>query len=627
MQTKSNHLKLFCMNKIRYLTSVFLLAMLAACVHDPGQITEVPSEVSPITVEEARAYFERNGAMALTRSGSDNPFPFIPGTSVPDWSEAAPSSSDRLSSVDVPLQAEYSYRVFRKKRDGEFYSVPASVKLIVVRSAVTGREASYLRVCIPDAEYAAIYDGDIGAMTLNCEDRIDYSGLEYYATLDGRPVAVSRYDAGRYTAGVFLYDRSLTLYERARRYASLFHNMWIERSAAGLTRGGDEWNYGAPGSIFVGSDGGLYRYVDIDGDGKSDAITMVWDWSELFGGGGGSSSGGGSSGGGDSGGGDGSSGGSPGSGAGPGVPGIGNPGGPGGSGIGGGTGGSDGDGSGNEEGDDDGDSEGDSSDEDGIRTILPISTLDPIPWKDEFSDDDFPEEDGDGSSDVQERDCEEVSPEAGNNSVKTNQLYADMSDESQFSQFQDSVSTKPGIEFGVTGYLDENGDVKLNEPYTDNNPGSVRIRLKKKFSNLSMIHNHPSGSACSVGDVYALAYFYAQYENFRSIYVCTTEGSIYVIYIYNEALATQFADFINSSAYDGRFRNLYDWGMNVLRLKYDSHTSHLYALAYALKALNTGIAILSKGKDDSTFHQHEVEVQRTNELSGMPEELGMIKCK
>lgn len=395
-----------------------------------------------------------------------------------------------------------------------------------------------MRVCIPDAEYAAIYDGDIGAMTLNCEDRIDYSGLEYYATLDGRPVAVSRYDAGRYTAGVFLYDRSLTLYERARRYASLFHNMWIERSAAGLTRGGDEWNYGAPGSIFVGSDGGLYRYVDIDGDGKSDAITMVWDWSELFGGGGGSSSGGGSSGGGDSGGGDGSSGGSPGSGAGPGVPGIGNPGGPGGSGIGGGTGGSDGDGSGNEEGDGDGDSEGDSSDEDGIRTILPISTLDPIPWEDEFSDDDFPEDDGDGSSDVQERDCEEVSPEAGNNSVKTNQLYEDMSDESLFSQFQDSVSTKPGIEFGVTGYWDENGDVRLKGPYTDNNPGSVLLRPAIGLSNLSMIHNHPSGSACSVGDVYALAYLHSQDENFRSIYVYTTEGSIYVIYIYNEALAT-----------------------------------------------------------------------------------------
>ena len=253
--------------------------------------------------------------------------------------------------------------------------------------------------------------------------------------------------------------------------------------------------------------------------------------------------------------------------------------------------------------------------------------LDPIPWEDEFSDDDFPEENGDGSSDVQERDCEEVSPEAGNNSVKTNRLYADMSDESQFSQFQDSVSAKPGIEFGVTGYWDENGDVRLKGPYTDNNPGSVRIRLKRKFSNLSVIHNHPSGSACSVGDVYALTYLYAQYENFRSIYVCTGNGSIYVIHIYNEALATQFADFINSSAYDGRFQNLYDWGMNVLRLKYDSHTSHLYALAYALKAMNTGIAVLSKEEDDSTFHQHETEVRKTNELSGMPEELGMIKCK
>ena len=258
---------------------------------------------------------------------------------------------------------------------------------------------------------------------------------------------------------------------------------------------------------------------------------------------------------------------------------------------------------------------------------FPVSMLDPIPWEDEFSDDDFPEENGDGSSDVQERDCEEVSPEAGNNSVKTNQLYADMSDESQFSQFQDSVSTKPGIEFGVTGYLDENGDVRLSEPYTNNRSGRVGVNMMKDFSNLSVIHNHPSGSACSVGDVFALAYLYAQDENFRSIYAYTTNGSIYVIYIYNEALAAQFADFINSSAGKEQFRGFYNLGSNILYHEYDSHTSHLYALAYALKAMNTGIAVLSKEEDDSTFHQHETEVRKTNELSGMPEELGMIKCK
>ncbi len=249
-----------------------------------------------LTVEEAYAFFEKSTVTTRNASANEVLLPFVMGDAVLNWEEAAVSASDRLSSVDIPAKGEYTYRVIREHTDGTPYEVTASSKIIVVKSHRTDLTATYIRVCIPDEEYAAYCDGNISDMTLNCEDRVDYSGLEYYATLDGYPIGVARYAGGKCIGNVYLFDETLTSEEIGRRYAALLDNMWIIREPKnGNTRTiKDEWQYGAPNTIFMASNGEIYIYVDIDGDGKSDAITL---FTPITPGGGGSPSSGGGSGG------------------------------------------------------------------------------------------------------------------------------------------------------------------------------------------------------------------------------------------------------------------------------------------------------------------------------------------
>lgn len=273
-----------------------------ACMQDKdGMPVERTAAKPQLTVEEAYAFFEKSTVTTRSESADEVLLPFVMGDAVLNWEKAAVSASDRLSSVDIPADGEYTYRVIREHSDGTPYEVTASSKIIVVKSHRTDLTATYIRVCIPDEEYAAFCDGNISDMTLNCEDRVDYSGLEYYATLDGYPIGVARYAGGKCLGNVYLFDETLTSEEIGRRYAALLDNMWIIREPKnGNTRTiKDEWHYGAPNTIFMASDGEIYIYVDTDGNGKSDAITQFFP---ITPGGGGSPSSGGGNGGGSSGG-------------------------------------------------------------------------------------------------------------------------------------------------------------------------------------------------------------------------------------------------------------------------------------------------------------------------------------
>lgn len=252
-------------------------ALCNACTEDDREPSGTQPEKSPrLSVTEAQAFFEKNAIR--TRSGEEaSILPFVMGATVLHWEEAEASVSDRLSSVDIPAEGEFTYRVLRAGKDGTPYEVTAWSKIIVVKSHLTDSLATCIRVSIPDEEYAGDYDGNICNMSLNCEDRVDYCGLEYYAALDGYPVAVARYADGKCVASVYLFDETLSREEIGRRYAALFHDMWIFRDSKNNgVRTRVEWDYGRPGSVFVDSKGSIYVYVDIDGDGKSDAITQIF---------------------------------------------------------------------------------------------------------------------------------------------------------------------------------------------------------------------------------------------------------------------------------------------------------------------------------------------------------------
>lgn len=268
-------------NNLIYSCIAFAIAIFAyACIHDDAQTPPVDDTVTPrMTVDEARAFFDERAA-ATTRAEYENYLPFVLGDPTLDWDAAATSASTDISSVDIPVSGEKVFLIVRNNAAGETFEVRTHAKIIVVKSHATGEKETYIRICIPDEMYADLYDGNICDMTLNCEDRVDYCGLEYYATVDGLPIAAVRYEDGRIIDNVCVFDQTLQAETIARRFARMMGNTWIIPDDGHATRasakGKDkDWVYGAPGSMFWGDDNNLYINLDNDGDGTTDSITDV----------------------------------------------------------------------------------------------------------------------------------------------------------------------------------------------------------------------------------------------------------------------------------------------------------------------------------------------------------------
>ncbi|MDE5637287.1 MAG: hypothetical protein K2I43_04610, partial [Alistipes sp.] len=208
--------------------------------------------------------------------------PFTLGDPTLHWEDAAASATAAISTVDIPVSGGKTYRVVRQDRHGREYGVLSHAKLIVAMSHTTGEMATYIRVCIPDEMYADFYDGNICDMTLNCDDRVDYCGLEYYATIDGRPVAVARYDRGRLVDNVFIADSRMTPEQRLHRFSAMMGGTWIIPATDGTTRAPGDYIYGPVGTTFWGTDGNLYIYIDNTGDGKADGVTLYSIYLEML---------------------------------------------------------------------------------------------------------------------------------------------------------------------------------------------------------------------------------------------------------------------------------------------------------------------------------------------------------
>ncbi len=625
--------------KIKYalgfVALMFALVGFVRCEREQGDCGSNFQPIkSSLTVAEAREFFEDAVSGSKTRSGAESPMPFVVGEASLNWGEAEASSMPHLASVDVPIDAEYVYYVAREDAAGNRYDVRADSKIIVVRSENSDRLESYVRTAIPDREYADIfYDQNICDMTLNCDDRVDYCGLEYYSTLDGRPIAVARYEYGVCTSSIFLYDPDISADSKAYQFGQLMGGMRIVRRQAGAdTRVAGEWDYGDPWTVFISDSGTLYIYLDTDGDGKSDSVTTYDMYLEMIAGervGGGGSGGSGSSGGYDGGYGSGNDGGGN-SGSGGSGAGVGGGYGGGSSGSSGSSGGSGGSGSGGENNGDGGNSSGgDSGSGSGdpnwiiLDEILP-NPPNPLPIDKPNMDDRCPKCRKNPCICPKEEDCEKVAPEASDNAFKMTALHKQIISEPQYQAFTDSVACYSSIEYGTTGYVDSSNVFRLARPYTDSLTNRVRARLAKRPSqNITMVHNHPCSTPCSVGDVEALATLRTNDDRFRSIFVYTATGMEYVIYIYDVAKLDAFK---NSEMYDKMHVYFTQSLDHLMALGHDANTAYLYALANMLSRLDTGIAILSKSENESMFHQHSAEITSFSELDA-PEGFILIQCK
>lgn len=619
---------------IPYLIALmFLLPFaLSGCERSSGSTAQMQPTNATLSIEEARAFFDSYVSSIATRTTANNPMPFVIGDYSIDWDNAEESSLPHLSSVDVPTETEFVYFVGRYDANGELYTVRADSKIIIVKESDNDAIMTYVRTTIPDAFYADVFhDQNICDLTLNCDDRIDYWGLEYYSTLDGCPIAVAKYENGECVASVYLKDESRTIENRIAAFGRLMGNTWVIRRPAEQTRvtGDGNWNYGTPGSTFYGTDGTLYIYLDHDGDGKSDSITTWALYQEMYsntdtsnGSGGGSNNQT-----------------PPYSPPDPFVPtnngGDGNSGSEGHSNVSGGS--NSGNGEGEGEGDPDNNQEGeqnpivvdtlqkDTLPRDTLSNPtgpkLPAEEVNPLPAPKVEPEEERCEVCGFVISECicpKEKDCDEIAPEASENSNTSTGLLDSVMRHTGYSNFRNKINEFSTVEYGVTISRKEN-ELLMDRPYTDNKQRSVKPRLNVSGANAAMIHNHPRNTPCSRGDIKALIDICKDNPSFRTIYVETLIGVQYALYVYDRNLMLQCNVDFNSTEIKDIFEDI----KGDIHLKvYDENMAQLYAIAYLLKHYNTGIAILSK-RNGEKFQQHELIGMDINDIENNFE---LIKC-
>lgn len=251
-----------------------VIIVLAGCARsEPEHASEQLRPNVGLTVAEARDFFENN-VRRLTRSDGNEEVQgvFAAGEIVPDWSKAEMSANERLKCVDVAAETNSEFRILRRREDGSMYEVRAYGKLLIVKSAETDSLAAFMRYVVPDEIYTDYYDGDLSDLFANCDERLDYCGLEIYTALDGAIVAAASYYEGRLLDRVFLGDERLSRAQRDYRLRYLLRGVFIHRATTGMTRNSD-FDFGGR-SCFVDSTGTTYFVKYIDGVGYA---TMDFD--------------------------------------------------------------------------------------------------------------------------------------------------------------------------------------------------------------------------------------------------------------------------------------------------------------------------------------------------------------
>lgn len=201
-------------------------------------------------------------------------------------------------------------------------------------------------------------------------------------------------------------------------------------------------------------------------------------------------------------------------------------------------------------------------------------------------------------------DCAQISPSAVANSENMTVLYNEMTGAQGYSDFKKAVANDPSHEYGITAYTDnDDATIYLTKPYTEGKTNSTSVHTMKgrRVCNLSMAHNHPEETPCSVTDIEALIKVSQIDPAFRSIYVNSLDGQSYVLYIEDHQALNRFANSPDLERLEPRYKEA------VTFLTYQGAQGNersLYAIAYALNKLNTGIVILSKDKSSGQFKQH-----------------------
>lgn len=123
------------------------------------------------------------------------------------WDSASYSSDELLHCINVPVKAEYKYKVTREDSRGNKYVVNIDQKLHIYKYKSDGRIFEYIKSYIPDKKYFKKHGVEYGRELCYPEEINGFCGITYTSsTVSGRPILMATYKYGEATMSSFVSE-------------------------------------------------------------------------------------------------------------------------------------------------------------------------------------------------------------------------------------------------------------------------------------------------------------------------------------------------------------------------------------------------------------------------------------
>lgn len=202
---------------------------------DSGQYSSVN-----FSLEDARTYYE---ALALTRSAEQSEAynTLYSGNKAPLWSSGVVSPGIVVSAAETGIDCEKLYGVVVGTEDGKAVLISLTPRLSVVHDETAGKKSAYLKFYLPtidctNGEQTSIRPEAAAGFATR------FSGIVFYTTLSGFPVAVAEFVDGKIQIYAWLNDDRYTFEENWARMRKLGGDMRIALLKDTATRGVNDDN-------------------------------------------------------------------------------------------------------------------------------------------------------------------------------------------------------------------------------------------------------------------------------------------------------------------------------------------------------------------------------------------------
>lgn len=229
-----------------FVRGVFFAALLMCFgCSEQTDITPKIEKENQFSIKQAKEVFVRDYTAAVeakeitTRAHKHIHYTLADTDYTPLWDKAVSSENDHIVSIDVPIYSTAA--AFVSNGNGENMRM-ATQKLVFIQNKESKETYSYLLTLCPDEECANKY-ADLNKVFIHAGDKSQFSGVAIYTDLEGKLVAIDRYQQGVSLKYVYVGNSEVSEETRRVNVESVMNGYRPYLSAVPITRGGYDTTY------------------------------------------------------------------------------------------------------------------------------------------------------------------------------------------------------------------------------------------------------------------------------------------------------------------------------------------------------------------------------------------------